>query len=153
MIEMGNLQGGFKSSEHKSNLFPEGRFRFLIQESNMVDAKKDNVVIGSDWEFKLICITEPFMNRQMTRRYAYSRNAMTPNIKQQIDIAKSQIADICRAVNVMEPQDTSDLKDKKFEADVKIKGDFNNLSKIKPCMDVATTTAATTTEKTPPKGW
>ena len=132
---MGNLNGGFNSNEFKSNLFPEGRFRFLIFASTMIDAKKEGNVIGKDWEFKLICLSEPHMNRQMTRRYAYERTAMTPNIKQQLEIAKAQIADICRAVNVLAPNDTNDLKDKQFEADVKIKGDFKNLSKIKACLN------------------
>lgn len=150
---MGNLNGGFNSSEHKSNLFPEGRFRFLISESNLVDAKKENVVIGKDWEFKLICISEPHMNRQMTRRYAYSRDNMTANIKQQVDIGKAQVADICRAVNVLSPNDTSDLKDKQFEADVKIKGDFNNLAKIKPCGSAPQQQPATASTASKPAGW
>jgi hypothetical protein len=75
------------------------------------------------------------MNRPLTRKYAYERTAMTPNIKQQMEIAKAQIADICRAVNVLTPNDTNDLKDKQFDADVKIKGDFNNLAKIKACLN------------------
>ena len=128
---MGNLNGGFNSNEFKSNLFPEGRFRFHIFSSTMVDASKDGNVVGKDWEFKLICLSDPHMNRQLTRRYAYERTANTPNVKQQLEIAKAQIADICRAVNVLAPNDTNDLKDKQFEADVKIKGDFNNLAKIK----------------------
>lgn len=150
---MGNLNGGFNSSEHKSNLFPEGRFRFLISESNLVDAKKENVVIGKDWEFKLICISEPHMNRQMTRRYAYARDNMTANIKQQVDIGKAEVADICRAVNVLAPNDTSDLKDKQFEADVKIKGDFNNLAKIKACASSTPAPAATASTGGKPAGW
>lgn len=150
---MGNLNGGFNSNEHKSNLFPEGRFRFLISESNLVDAKKENVVIGKDWEFKLICISEPHMNRQMTRRYAYARDNMTANIKQQVDIGKAQVADICRAVNVLAPNDTSDLKDKQFEADVKIKGDFNNLAKIKPCGSPVVSAPATAGSAQKPGGW
>lgn len=150
---MGNLNGGFNSNEHKSNLFPEGRFRFLISESNIVDAKKDNVSIGSDWEMKLICISEPHMNRPLTRRYAYDRNSVTANVKQQMDIAKAQIADICRAVGVLEPKDTSDLKDKQFEADVKIKGDFNNLAKIKACASQPAQTPATAGSAQKPGGW
>lgn len=151
---MGNLNGGFNSNEHKSNLFPEGRFRFHIFESSIEDAKKDGNVIGKDWVFKLICISEPHMNRQMRRSYAYERNAMTPNIKQQLDIAKAQIADICRAVNVLAPNDTNELKDKQFEADVKIKGDFNNLSKIKACLSASPAPSQPATSgATKPGGW
>lgn len=150
---MASLEGGFDSDQYKNNLFPEGRFRFLIQSSDLVDAKKDNVVIGKDWEFKLICISDAQMNRPLTRRMAYTRNSMAPNVKQQIDIGKAQIADICRAVNVPQPKDTTDLNNKKFEADVKIKGDFNNLSKIKPCMDGGSAPVASATEKKAPAGW
>jgi hypothetical protein len=150
---MGNLNGGFNSNEHKSNLFPEGRFRFLINESNLVDAKKEGVVIGKDWEFKLICISEPHMNRPLTRRYAYARDNMTANVKQQVDIGKAQVADICRAVGVLSPNDTSDLNEKQFEADVKIKGDFNNLAKIKACGSQPAATPASTGSAQKPGGW
>lgn len=128
---MGNLNGGFNSNEHKGNLFPEGRFQFLIHSSELVPAKKNEQVIGQDWEFKLICITNPYMNKPLLRRLAYSRNDNSPNIQQQLQISKAQIGDICRAVNVLAPNDTKELNNKKFEADVKIKGDFNNLAKIK----------------------
>lgn len=152
---MASLDGGFNSNEHKANLFPEGRFRFLIQSSDLVEAKKENASIGTDWEFKLICISEQYMNKPLTRRMAYARHSNSPNLKQQVDIGKAQIADICRAVNVLEPKDTTELNGKQFEADVKIKGDFNNLSKIKPCgsPQAASATPSTTAEKTPPKGW
>lgn len=148
----GNLNGGFNSNEHKSNLFPEGRWRFHIHSSDIVDAKKDGNVIGKDWEFKLICISDTHMNRPMLRRYAYERHAMTPNIKQQLDIAKAQIADICRAVNVLAPNDTKELNEKQFEADVKIKGDFNNLSKIKAIVG-SSQPAVASSGATKPGGW
>lgn len=151
---MASLDGGFNSNEHKANLFPEGRFRFLIQSSDLVEAKKENAPIGTNWEFKLICISEQYMNKPLTRRMAYARHSNSPNLKQQVDIGKAQIADICRAVNVLEPKDTTELNGKQFEADVKIKGDFNNLSRIKPCGSLQPLeTPATTTEKIPPKGW
>jgi hypothetical protein len=149
---MANLDGGFNSNEYKANLFPEGRFRFLISSSDLVEAKKDNVSIGTDWEFKLICISEPHMNRPLTRRMAYTRHSNSPNVKQQIEIAKAQIADICRAVNVLEPKDTTELNNKQFEADVKIKGDFNNLARIKPCTSQQPQ-LVTAGEKKAPAGW
>jgi hypothetical protein len=153
---MASLNGGFNSDEHKSNLFPEGRFRFLISSSELVDAKKENVVVGQDWEFKLICISEPHMNRPLTRRLAYARHSTAPNVKQQLDIGKAQIADICRAVNVLKPNDTSELNDKQFEADVKIKGDFNNLSKIKAIVSGSSPSPSqqpATAGATKPGGW
>jgi hypothetical protein len=151
---MASLNGGFNSDEHKSNLFPEGRFRFLISSSELVDAKKENVVVGQDWEFKLICISEPHMNRPLTRRLAYERHSNAPNVKQQLEIGKAQIADICRAVNVLKPKDTAELNEKQFEADVKIKGDFNNLAKIKSCLGSSPPPAVASGGSTPrPNGW
>ncbi len=151
---MASLNGGFNSDEHKSNLFPEGRFRFLISSSELVDAKKENIVVGQDWEFKLICISEPHMNRPLTRRLAYERNSNAPNVNQQLDIGKSQIADICRAVNIPHPKDTAELNEKQFEADVKIKGDFNNLAKIKACLgSTQAPAAASSGSTTQPNGW
>ena len=151
---MASLDGGFNSEEHKANLFPEGRFRFLISSSELVEAKKENVSIGTDWEFKLICISEPYMNRPLTRRMAYTRHSSSPNLQQQVQIGKAQIADICRAVDVLNPKDTTELNDKQFEADVKIKGDFNNLAKIKPCMTSQQQPAtASAGEKKAPAGW
>ena len=152
---MASLNGGFNSDEHKSNLFPEGRFRFLISSSELVDAKKEGVSIGTDWEFKLICISEPHMNRPLTRRMAYERNSNAPNVKQQLDIGLGQIADICRAVNVPKPKDTTDLNDKQFEADVKIKGDFNNLTKIRAIVSGSSPSPAPATSgaATKPGGW
>ena len=129
---MGNLgSGGFKSGEHRS-VFPEGHFSFLIAGSNLIDAIKDGMKIGTDWEFKLTCITPSHINRQMTRRMAYERDSKDSKIKQQVEIGGNQIADICRAVDIPEPQDTKDLLNKKFDCDVVINGDFNNLKKIKP---------------------
>jgi len=148
----GNLNGGFNSNEHKSNLFPEGRFRFLIQSSKLVEAKKENVTIGTDWQFNLICISEQYMNRPLMRRMAWDRQAKSPNVEQQIQIGKAQIADICRAVNVLNPNDTAELENKQFEADVKIKGDFNNLSKIKAIVG-STSPAAASSGATKPGGW
>ena len=127
---MGNLgSGGFKSSEHRS-VFPEGRFSFLIQGSDLIDAMKDGMKIGTDWEFKLTCITPSHINRKLTRRMAYERDSKDAKVRQQIEIGGNQIADICRAVNVPEPGDTKDLLNLKFDCDVAIKGDFNNIKKI-----------------------
>jgi hypothetical protein len=131
---MGNLNGGFNSNEYKGNLFPEGRFQFYIHSSELVPAKKNEQVIGTDWEFKLICMTNPHMNKPFSRKLAFERSDKSPNVQQQLQIAKAQIGDICRAVNVLTPNDTKELNGKKFEADVKIKGDFNNLAKIKPIL-------------------
>lgn len=127
---MGNLGGGFKADQHR-NTFPEGRFTFIIAESNMIEATKDGMKIGLDWEFKLKCVTTTQMNRQMTRRMAYERPGCSDSkALQQLQIGGVQIGDICRAVGVLEPKDTKDLVNKKFDATVTIKGDFNNLTKI-----------------------
>lgn len=137
---MGNLGGGFRAADHRS-VFPEGRFSFIVESSDMVDAMKDGLKVGLDWVIKLKCISSIQMNRMMTRKLAYERpNNSDSKFRQQVEIGGVQIADICRAVNVPEPQDTKDLVGKKFDATVKINGDFNNLSKITPYVPPLVTT-------------
>jgi len=164
---MGNLgKVGFKSDSHKG-VFPEGRFSFLIQTSRLVDAKKDGLVIGVDWEFRLQCLSPSQMNRPLIRRMAYERERKDPKIVQQLEIGLNQIADICRAVGVPNLGDTNELDGKKFETDVTIKGDYNNLSKISQFVRqqtlpagrpsdrkaVVVTEAKSETDTSAPEGW
>ena len=75
-------------------------------------------------------------------------------LAKRIEYSDQILADICRAVNVLKPSDTSELNEKQFEADVKIKNDFNNLAKIKAIVSGSSPSPSPSTAgAAKPGGW
>mgnify|MGYP003555189970 FL=1 len=118
---MGNL-GTFNSSEHKDKAFdvmPAGDYDVIITDSNVKPTKKGT---GHYLELKLQVISGQYQNRPLFARL----NIDNPN-PETVAIAKGQLSAICRAVNKLTINDSSELHMLPFKAVVRIgKDDSGN---------------------------
>ncbi len=143
--------GGFdanKVPESEFDALPAGEYRAVLIESNKKPTKAGN---GHLLECKLQIIDGQYKNRTVFDRF----NLWNAS-EQAREIAAQQFAKLCKAVNVTTPKDSSELHMKPFMVKLAVKeydGKERNEVKGYKAALAQTTAAATTTEKTPPKGW
>lgn len=128
----GNL-AGFDASKVEPNEgftpLPAGDYQAVIIDSRMKPTKAGN---GQYLELKLQILNGKFQNRQLFDRL----NLVNQNA-QAVQIAKGTLSAICRAVNVLTPNDSSELHNKPLTISVKIRNDDkgnpqNEISGYKP---------------------
>ena len=105
MVSFG--EGGFDANkvdpQEEFKAIPAGEYVAAIVKSEMKPTKKGN---GSFLELTFQILDGPHKNRKIWERL----NLDNPNADA-VKIAKSQLSAICRAVNCMTPQDSSQLHD------------------------------------------
>lgn len=90
---------------------PEAKYMAIVSESEMKPTKNGN---GSYLELVFQVIEGQYKGRQLWTRL----NLDNPTAKA-VEIAKAELSAICRAVNVMQPQDSVELHNLPLEIDVK----------------------------------
>ena len=109
---------GFDATKVEPNNFsplPAGDYQMMVIASDM-KATKDGK--GKYLELKLQVVSGQFQNRTLFDRL----NLVNAN-EQAVQIAKGTLSSICRAVNVLQPKDSSELHNKVLTATVKVKAD------------------------------
>lgn len=157
---MATLNEVFKANEYKRELFPAGEYAVQITDSELSDRKDGK---GQDWRFKFKVLRGPLQNKEATFWLAYNIPGAAGGLAQAVDIGRGMIANICRAVGILEPSATEQLNGCKLVITVKHSegktgGTFANLSKAEPLKEtpaapVAKTTAAVSGEIKKPAGF
>jgi len=124
---MADLGGTFKSEEHKQALFPEGEHAVQIIESDLTQRKNG---AGKDWKFKFRVLRGPLQNKDCTFWLAYEIPNATGNMAMALEIGRGMIANICRAVGVLEPTKTEDLNEKKLMLTIAHKDGWARIKKV-----------------------
>jgi hypothetical protein len=115
-----NLQGFDASKVEPTGAFeplPAGDYPVVIIESAMKPTKNGQ---GQYLELKIQVCSGKYQNRQL-----FDRLNLVNSNDQAVQIAKGTLSAICRAVNVLTPNDSSELHLKKMLATVKVKPDQN----------------------------
>jgi hypothetical protein len=92
---------------------PAGWYKVMITDSEMKDTKNGN---GRYLQLRLDVIEGEHENRVLFERL----NLENPN-QTAVDIAQRTLSAICRAVGVMQPEDSSDLHDRPLMAKVSVR--------------------------------
>jgi hypothetical protein len=104
---MGNL-AGFNAEEVEPNegfeIIPPGEYDACIVASEMKETKNGN---GQYLNLELSILNGPMQNRRLFEKL----NLVNPNA-QAVQIAQGTLSAICRAVNVLTPNDSSELHNK-----------------------------------------
>ena len=128
----GNL-AGFDASKVEPNQgftpIPAGDYPAVVIDSKMKPTKAGT---GQYLELQLQILNGKFQNRRLFDRL----NLQNPNA-QAVQIAKGTLSAICRAINVLTPNDSSELHNKPLTISVKVKNDNqgnpqNEISGYKP---------------------
>ena len=117
---MANLSGFDASKVEPSVAFeplPAGDYPVMIIDSKDKPTKRGD---GKYLELKLQVASGKYQNRQIFDRL----NLDNPN-DEAVKIARATLSAICRAVNVLTPNDSSELHNRKLLATVKVKPDQN----------------------------
>ncbi len=133
---MGNMAGfdaNAPENQSSNSLVPAGTYRMVAVSSELKDTKKRD---GKYFNFEFQILDGEFQNRRVFHKF----NIKNSN-EQAEQIGKGQLSQFCRAVNVPNPNDSSDLHMKQFEAKVIIKkaeenseySDQNAITAFKPC--------------------
>lgn len=113
---MGNL-AGFNAMEVEPNVgmdtIPAGEYEACIVASEMKPTKSGN---GSYLNLEIQILSGPYQNRRLFDRL----NLINPNADA-VQIAQGTLSSICRAVNVLTPQDSSELHMKPLRIAVKVR--------------------------------
>lgn len=133
---------GFDATKVEPNNFsplPAGDYQMMIISSELKSTKDGK---GKYLELKLQVSSGQFQNRTLFDRL----NLVNAN-EQAVQIAKGTLSSICRAVNVLQPKDSSELHNKVLTAAVKVKNDNegnprNEIAGYKPRHTVAQQPAA-----------
>lgn len=110
---MAELQGGFDSSKHDDPGFeplPEGAYLCIVESSEMKATKAGT---GTGINLKLQVIDGEYKGRTLFWWLNYNN----PNETAQ-RIGRSELAALCRAVNILQPKDTMELHNIPFVAHV-----------------------------------
>ena len=116
MASLGEI-GGFDANkvEPNGNVIPQGDYDAVILDSKWEQTKKNN---GKYLHLKLQIINGQYQNRIVFDRL----NLQNPNA-QAVQIAKATLSAICRAVNVLTPQDSAELHNRPLRITVVCKTD------------------------------
>ena len=116
----GNLSG-FNAADVEPNAaftpLPAGEYQAIISESEMKPTKDGQ---GKFLQMKLQILNGAYQNRTLIDRL----NLVNKN-DVAVQIAKGTLSSICRAVNVLTPNDSAELHNKPLTIIVKIKNDQN----------------------------
>ena len=114
----GNLSG-FNAEEVEPNkgfsALPAGDYQVIITESKMKPTKNGN---GQYLEMKM-----QVLNGEHQNRILFDRLNLVNKSDVAVQIAKGTLSSICRSVNVLTPNDSSELHNKPLTASVKISKD------------------------------
>lgn len=132
---MGNFgDSGFDANSQEnnvSNVIPQGEYEMV-----MVKSEKRATSAGDGYSLYTECkVTKgPQQNKVVIHRFNLWLN---PAKDQAIQIAKGQLSQLCRAVGVLNPSDSSELHMKPFIAKINVKdsadyGPQNNITAFKP---------------------
>ena len=114
----GNLSGFNAADVEPNSAFtplPAGEYQAIISESDMKPTKNG---LGKYLELKLQILNGQHQNRTLFDRLnLFNKSDMT------VQIAKGTLSSICRAVGVLEPDDSLELHNKAMCIVVKIKND------------------------------
>jgi len=141
---MADLSGfdASKVPESEFEALPAGEYRAVVIESERKPTKAGN---GHLLQVKLQIIDGPHKNRTVFDRFNLWNAS---NVA--AEIAKQQFAGLCKAVNVLQPKDSSDLHMKPFMVKLTVKEydgkDRNEVKGYKAALPMA---AATTEKKSP----
>ena len=114
----GNLSGFNANDVEPNSAFaplPAGEYQAIISESNMKPTKNG---LGKYLELKL-----QILNGQHQNRTLFDRLNLVNKNDVAVQIAKGTLSSICRAVGVLEPDDSLELHNKAMCIVVKIKND------------------------------
>ena len=154
---MANLNGFDASKVEPSSQFealPAGEYRACIVESKAKSTKDGS---GEMIELKLQILDGPAKNRTLFDRLNLKNKSGVA-----VEIAKATLSSICRAVNVMQPKDSSELHMKPLMIKVAQKeynGNMQNeIKSYKACLPQAKQPSLVeqsfeTTEVAKPAGW
>lgn len=142
---------GFDANQVEPNtgfdVIPAGDYDAVIVDSKKKPTKDGN---GEYLELKLqICQKGDFQNRNLWDRL----NLKNQSVKA-VDIAKSTLSSICRAVNVLTPSDSAELHNKPMRVTVAVKKDNsgNDRNEVKSYKPRQSGPAPTTTAQPAPSG-
>jgi hypothetical protein len=128
---MGNLSGfDARQIEPMSfDVLPAGEYEVCIAQTQMKPTKDGH---GQYLELELQVLDSPFQNRRL-----YDRLNLINASDQAVQIARGTLSSICRAVDVLTPDDSSQLHGKILRAKVVIAksaeyGDSNEIKAYKP---------------------
>lgn len=114
----GNLSG-FNAEEVEPNEgfspLPAGDYQVIITESQMKKTKDGQ---GQYLELKM-----QILNGQYQNRVIFDRLNLVNKSDVAVQIAKGSLSSICRSVNVLTPNDSSELHNKPLTASLKIRKD------------------------------
>ena len=114
----GNLSG-FNANDVEPNEgfspLPAGDYQVIITESQMKKTKDGS---GQYLELKM-----QILNGQYQNRVIFDRLNLVNKSDVAVQIAKGTLSSICRAVNVLTPNDSSELHNKPLTASLKIRKD------------------------------
>lgn len=124
----GNLEG-FNANDVEPNeafsALPAGEYDVIIMGSNMKSTKNG---AGKYLELQLQVLSGTYQNRRL-----FDRLNLVNQSDVAVQIAKGTLSSICRAVGVLEPNDSSELHTKPLTAIVKVRKDLegNNQNEVK----------------------
>lgn len=124
---------------------PAGKYNAVIIETEMKATKAEN---GHYLELTFEIIDGEYKGRKVWSRL----NLDNPNAKA-VQIAQGELSAICRAVNVMQPRDSTDLHNLPLEIGVKCKRNHENgevSNEVKSYASKATTTPAAQSHSSSP---
>ncbi len=134
MSDLGDVFGGqgFDANQHQSQAFdvlPAGEYEAIIVQS---EVKPNSAQTGKMLKLQLQIISGQFQNRVLFDQL----NIDNPSDKAK-QIALGTLSDICKAVNVLTPKNSSELHDKPLRIKVVVKksdeyGEQNNIKAYKP---------------------
>ena len=116
----GNLAGFDASTVEPNEGFtplPAGEYQVIIVESKMKPTKSGE---GQYLELKLQVLNGKYQNRTLFDRL----NLFNKN-EEAVKIARGTLSSICRAVNVLKPNDSSQLHNKPLTCKVAVRNDQN----------------------------
>jgi len=137
-----NFNAGEVDPSTGFDVLPPGEYTVSIVESEIKETKEGT---GKYLELKFQVLEGDFKNRYLWDRL----NIQNPNPKTQ-QIAQANLSAICRAINVMEPKDSSELHSKPLTVKVVIQpadDKYPEKNNIRGYKAVAGTQGASKTEK------
>jgi hypothetical protein len=137
MADLGFGESGFDATapenQRTNSVVPAGEYPMILVESERKQTKDGD---GAYLKCKFQIVAGEFQNRIVFKNF----NLWLPPSKEQaLAIARGEFSEFCRAVNVPNPKDSSELHTKRFVGKVKVRvdksgqyEDQNDISGFKP---------------------
>ena len=128
---MAQFEGGFNPNEHESKSFdilPAGDYEVVATSSSLEHTKDGS---GTYFKFEFQVLNGPCQNRKVWHNFTWKNSN-----EKAVAIGKGQLADLCKAVGVLSPKDTSELHNKPLRIKVAVRkdevyGDSNDVKGFK----------------------